>query len=160
MNNTFKYGIYIATSLIVYFLIIDFLGLADKVYLSFFNAILTGGGIFLAVRDVYRHKKELFKYMEGFTAALLAGLVGTTIFTIFIAIYLFEIRPELAESLHENIPVAGSGIKFSLILFVFLSGVSTVIVSALVILPLYKQSWNTKKVRKVQKPMNDEHEDN
>lgn len=161
MKNTFKYGIYIAATLIVYFLIIDliFEG-ADKVYLSFFNAVITAGCIFLAIRDVYRKKKERFKYMEGFKAALLSGLVGTTIFTIFIAIYLFEIDTDLAQRLQEQISIAGQGVKYNVILFVFLSGVSTTIVSALVILPLYKQSWNTKKIRKVQDPMNDEHSDN
>jgi len=157
MKNTFKYGLYIAATLIGYFLIIDFLGLADKVYLSFFNAVITAGCIFLAVRDVYKHEKAQFKYMEGFTAALLSGLVGTTIFTVFMAIYLFEVQPELAESLQKQITIAGSGIEFAIILFVFLSGVATTVTSALVILPLYKQSWNTKKIRKVQDPMNDKH---
>ncbi|PRP67629.1 DUF4199 domain-containing protein [Nonlabens agnitus] len=157
MKNTFKYGLYIAATLIGYFLIIDILGLAEEVYLSFFNAILTGGCIFLAIRDVYRLEKHRFNYMEGFQAALLSGLVGTTIFTLFIAVYLFEIRPELATSLKEKITIAGSGIEFALILFVFLSGVATTVVSALVILPLYKQSWNTKKVRKEQNPMHDKH---
>ena len=157
MSNTFKYGIYIAATLIGYFLIIDFFGLAEIVWLSFFNAVLTAGCIFLAVRDVYKHQKEQFKYMECFTAALLSGLVGTTIFTIFMAVYLFEIRPELAQALQKQITIAGSGIEFAIILFVFLSGVATTITSALIILPLYKQSWNTKRVRKVQDPMHDKH---
>jgi hypothetical protein len=138
-------------------LIIDLLGFAEIVYLSFFNAILTGGGIFLAVRDVYRHNKEHFEYMNGFTSALLSGLVGTTIFTIFMAIYLIQIRPELATALKEQITIAGSGIDFAILLFVFLSGVATTIVSALIIMPIYMQSWNTKKVRREQKPMNDKH---
>ena len=91
MDTNIKYGIYIAATLIGYFLIIDLLGFAEIVYLSFFNAIITAGCIFLAVRDVYRHQKDRFKYMEGFTAALLSGLVGTTIFTIFMAVYLLTI---------------------------------------------------------------------
>ncbi len=157
MKNTFKYGLYIAATLIGYFLIIAFLGLADRVYLSFFNAVITGGCIFLAVRDVYRNNSGRFKYMEGFTAALLSGLVGTTIFTIFIAVYLFEIDPDLAQSLQEQITIAGRGIRVATLLFVFLSGVATTIVSALIILPIYKQSWNTKEVRKKQDPMNDNH---
>lgn len=157
MSNTFKYGIYIAATLIGYFLFIDLLGYAEVVYLSFFNAILTGGCIFLAIRDVYRHQKDTFKYMDGFTAGLLSGLLGTTIFTIFIAIYLFEVRPELATALREQIVVAGSGIKFAVILFIFLSGVATTVVSTLIILPIYKQSWNTKRIREEQKPLNDKH---
>lgn len=157
MNNNLKYGLYIAATLIAYFLIIDLLGLAEVVYLSFLNAIITGGCIFLAVRDVYKLSKDRFKYMEGFTAALQAGLVGTTIYTIFMAVYLFEIRPELAEALQEKITIAGSGIEVAILLFIFLSGLATTVVSALVVIPIYKQSWNTRKVRKDQHPMNDKH---
>jgi riboflavin transporter FmnP len=157
MNPNFKYGLYIAATLIGYFLLIDLLGLADKIWLSFFNAIITGACLFLAVRDVYQHEKEQFKYMEGFIAALVSGFIGTVIFTIFIAIYLFEIDTELAASLQEQITIAGSGIEVAILLFVFLSGIATTITSALVILPIYKQSWNTKRVRREQKPMNDKH---
>jgi hypothetical protein len=157
MNTTFKYGIYIAATLIAYFLLIDLLGFGEVVYFSFFNAIITGGCIFLAVRDVYRHQRESFKYMDGYSAALLSGLLGTTIFTVFMGVYLFEIRPELAVSLREQIAIAGTGFEFSVLLFIFLSGVATTIVSALVILPLYKQSWNTKQLRRQQRPLNDKH---
>lgn len=157
MDTNIKYGIYIAASLIGYFLLIDLLGFAEIVYLSFFNAILTGGGIFLAVRDVYKHNKENFEYMNGFTSGLISGLVGTTIFTVFMAVYLIQIRPELAQGLKEQITIAGSGIDFAILLFIFLSGVATTVVSSLIIMPIYMQSWNTKKVRQQQKPMNDKH---
>jgi hypothetical protein len=154
MKNSLKYGIYISLTLIGYFLIIDFLGYADRAYLSFFNAIITGGCIFLAIRDVYRKNKESFNYMDGFTAALLAGLFGTTVFTVFIAIMLFEVQPELVPELSKQIAIAGGNVEISILLFVFLSGVATTIVSALVILPIYKKSWNTKSIRTQQKPMN------
>ncbi|AZQ45150.1 hypothetical protein EJ995_03135 [Nonlabens ponticola] len=146
-----------AATLIIYFLIIDLLNFSTTIYLSFFNAVITAGCLFLAVRDVYQHEKEDFKYMEGFTAALASGFIGTTIFTIFMAVYLFEIDPELAQSLKEQITIAGSGIEVAILLFIFLSGIATTIISALVVIPIYKQSWNTKRMRKKQNPMNDKH---
>ena len=151
--NTFKYGVYLAITLIVYFVLLDLLGLAENIYLSFFNAILTGGSLFLAVRDVYRHEKENFKYMQGFQAALVSGLIGTTIFTVFMAIYIYEINPSLGESIREQVEIAGKGVNVALLLFVFLSGIATTIVSALCIIPIYKRSWNTKNVRESQNPM-------
>jgi hypothetical protein len=154
MGSTFKYGIYIGATLIGYFLLINILGFSENIYLSFFNAIITGGCIFLAIRDVYNRKKGDFKYMDGFSAALLSGLAGTTIFTIFIAIYLFEIDPELTTAIGKQIAIANTGTEFSLLIFIFLSGVATTVVSALVILPIYKKSWNTREVRDDQKPMN------
>ena len=152
--NTFKYGVYLAITLIAYFILLDLLGLADNVYFSFFNAVLTAGSLFLAVRDVYKHEKENFKYMEGFQAALVSGFIGTLIFTVFMAIYIYEINPDLGAEIRQQVEIAGSGVNVAILLFVFLSGIATTIVSALCILPIYKRSWNTRNVRSTQKPMN------
>ncbi len=155
MGNFIKYGLYLGITLIAYFVLIDLLGQADKIYFSFVNAILTAGSLYLAMRDVYKHEQEEFKYMDGFQAALVAGLIGSTIFTVFMAIYFFEIRPELADDIMAQITVPGSS-KMALVLFVFLSGVATSVVSALIIIPIFKKSWNTREVRKKQDPLKHE----
>jgi hypothetical protein len=152
MGNFFKYGLYLGLTLIAYFILIDLIGLADQIYFSFFNAILTGGSLYLAIKDVYRIEKDEFKYMDGYQAALLTGLIGSTLFTVFMAIYFFEIRPELAASIQEQIAVAGDS-TYALLMFVFLSGVATSVVSAIILIPIFKKSWNTRQVRKEQQPL-------
>jgi len=156
-SNTIKYALIIAAALIVYFLIIDGIGYGAESYLSFFNAVIVGVGLFFVIRDQYRYNKDSFEYMEGFLAGIKAGFIATTIYTLFMAIYLFEINPDLAKELQEQVTIAGNGIKAALLLFIFLSGIATSIVTSLLIIPIYKKSWNTKKVRKKQDPMNDKH---
>ncbi|PQJ20269.1 DUF4199 domain-containing protein [Nonlabens tegetincola] len=153
-SKTTKYGLLIALALIIYFIIIDLIGLGNESWLSFFNAAIVGFGLWQLIKKVYEEKRGQFKYMEGFTASLTAGFIATTIFTVFMAIYLFEIHPELATELKQQITIAGEGLEVALLLFVFLSGVATTIVASLVILPIYKQSWNTKEIRSKQKPLN------
>ncbi|MEN8815895.1 MAG: DUF4199 domain-containing protein [Nonlabens sp.] len=152
-THTLKYSLLMGIALIIYFLIINTLGYGEQSYLSFFNAVIVGVGIFFVIRDVYKNETG-FKYMEGFVAGVKSGFVATLIFTIFMAIYLFEVEPELAEELKSQINTAGEGVRFSLLLFILLSGLATSMVTPLLILPLYKKSWNTKEVRTRQKPMN------
>lgn len=152
-THTIKYALLMGIALIVYFLLINSFGYGEQSYLSFFNAVIVGVGIFFVIRDVYKNEVQ-FKYMDGFVAGVKSGFVATLIFTIFMAIYLFEIDPELAEELKKQINTAGEGIKFSLLLFILLSGLATSMVTPLLILPLYKKSWNTRDVRSRQKPMN------
>ncbi|MFT7385963.1 MAG: hypothetical protein ACI82E_000718, partial [Nonlabens sp.] len=69
----------------------------------------------------------------------------TLIFTVFMAIYLFEIDLELAQELKKQITTAGDGVEFALLIFILLSGFATSTVTPLLILPFYQKSWNTRK---------------
>lgn len=142
-----------ALALIVYFLIINKIGYGAKSYLSLFNAVIVGIGIFFVIRDVHKNTVK-FKYLDGFVAGIKSGFVATLIFTVFMAIYLFEIDPALAQQLKKQITTAGEEIEFALLLSILLSGVATSIVTPLLILPIYMKSWNTKDTRKKQKPLN------
>jgi hypothetical protein len=142
-----------ALALIVYFLIINKIGYGAKSYLSLFNAVIVGIGIFFVIRDVHKNTIK-FKYLDGFVAGIKSGFVATLIFTVFMAIYLFEIDPALAQQLKKQIATAGEEIEFALLLSILLSGVATSIVTPLLILPIYMKSWNTKDTRKKQKPLN------
>ncbi|MFT5925772.1 MAG: hypothetical protein ACI9WL_000513 [Rubritalea sp.] len=142
-----------ALALIMYFLIINKIGYGAQSYLSLFNVIIVGIGIFFVIRNVHKNTVK-FKYLDGFVAGIKSGFVATLIFTVFMAIYLFEIDPELAQELKKQITTAGEEIEFALLLSILLSGVATSIVTPLVILPIYMKSWNTKDTRKRQKPLN------
>ncbi|MFB0904574.1 MAG: DUF4199 domain-containing protein [Nonlabens sp.] len=152
-TQTTKYSILMALALIVYFLIINKIGYGAKSYLSLFNAVIVGIGIFFVIRDVHKNTVK-FKYLDGFVAGIKSGFVATLIFTVFMAIYLFEIDPALAQQLKKQITTAGEEIEFALLLSILLSGVATSIVTPLLILPIYMKSWNTKDTRKKQKPLN------
>ncbi|WP_405370018.1 MULTISPECIES: hypothetical protein [unclassified Nonlabens] len=152
-THTIKYALFMASALIIYFILIDIIGYAGQSYLSFFNAIIVGAGIYFVIKDVYKNANK-FKYMDGFVAGIKAGFIATILYTIFMAIYLFEIHPELCLELKEQVAIAGEGIEAALLLFIFLSGLATSIVLPLVILPLYKKSWNTRDIREKQKPLN------
>jgi len=148
------YALGIAAALIVYFLILNALGLGGTIYMSFFNAFITAGGMYMMIRALFKDEGKNFEYINGFLAATAAGFISTIAFTVFMAVYLVEINPELAKEIATKITtIKGTG-ELSILLFIALSGFATTLVAALGIMPIFKQSWNTRQVREAQKPMN------
>lgn len=153
-KNTFKISIGITALLITYFLIIATIGIADKVYLSFLNAPIMALGLYLIIRRIFKEQPRTFKYMDGFLSSLASGFLISVLFTVFMAIYLLELNPTLVQEMSTSLPLATGTDEVGLLLFIFLSGVSTAIVSSLLIIPIFKQSWNTRQIRNSQKPLN------
>ncbi|MGJ8683844.1 MAG: DUF4199 domain-containing protein [Nonlabens sp.] len=153
-RNTIKLSLAITAILIIYFTIIAIAGAADQIYLSFLNAPIMAIGLYLIIRNVYNEEQSQFNYMDGFTTGVASGFLISLLFTIFMAVYLLEINPDLVEKLGATIPIATGTGNFAILIFIFLSGLSTAVVSSLIIIPIFKRSWNTRQVRNEQKPLN------
>ena len=137
------YGIYIAIALIAYFLLLAIFELHRNPAYSVFNMVITGVGIFFAIKK-YRDKKAgKFKYQKGFMAGLTAGFIATVIFTGFFAIYASELNPNFSEELitmWETDWFVNIGM---LVFTVALMGFATSLVVTLAVMQLYKPTWNT-----------------
>lgn len=153
-KNTTKISLAVTAILIIYFMAVALMGGANQVYLSFLNAPIVAIGLYLIIRNIYREQPSNFRYMDGFLSGLASGFLISVLFTAFMALYLLEINPELIQQMNTSLPIATGTSVFGLLLFIFLSGVSTAIVSSLLIIPIFKQSWNTKETRASQKPLN------
>jgi hypothetical protein len=153
-NKVVVYALGIAVALIIYFLILNALGLGDTIYMSFFNAFITVGGMYIMIRAMFREEGKGFEYMNGFLAATAAGFISTIVFTLFMAVYLVEINPELAMKIAAKINTLNGTGELPILFFIALSGFATTLVAALGIMPIFKQSWNTRQIREAQKPMN------
>lgn len=147
-KHVVTYALGIAAALIIYFLTLYAVGLGSTIYMSFFNAIITAAGIYLLIRSIFNQEGKNFKYMNGFMAAIVAGFLSTIIFTFFMAVFLVEIDPALELAIASQIStIQGTG-ELSILLFIALSGFATSLVAALGVLPLYRQSWNSKNLNK------------
>lgn len=142
------YGIFIAIALIAYFLLLSLFGLHVNPAYSIFNMVITGGGIFLAIK-AYRDKKGgKFKYQKGFAAGVTAGFIATVLFTGFFALYTSELNPNFQDQLITMwetdwfVPIG------MLIFTVALMGFATSFVVTLAIMQLYKPTWNTSEGKK------------
>jgi carbon starvation protein CstA len=133
--------------LIAYFVVLDLLGMGSQIYLLFANALIAAAGVYLTIKTVYDLEKEEFRYMDGFLAGIKMGFIAVTLYTVFVGIYIYEINHDLSEELESQIDIAGTGIEAALLLFIFLSGLATIIIASLLFIPLYKRTWNTRQTR-------------
>ncbi len=138
----FRYGIGIAVVLIVYFLLLKIIGLHEYPILSAANGLIFAGGIFMAQKK-YRSQKNNFKYEKGFELGLLTGGLATVIFTIFMAVYMYQIDAEFAQNILESWEMEYDSGTAILLLSLLLMGFSTTLVLTLAFMQLLKNSWNT-----------------
>ncbi len=137
-----RYGIWIAVVLIAYFLILKLVGLHQYPVLSAVNGLIFGFGIYLAMKK-YASRKNKFKYEKGFEVGLLSGGIASIIFTIFMAIYMYQIDAEFAANIMDAWNLEYDMGTLMLLMSLLIMGFSTTLVLTLAFMQLLKKSWNT-----------------
>ncbi|MDX1364591.1 MAG: DUF4199 domain-containing protein [Arenibacter latericius] len=139
-----RFGIATSGSLIAYFLILSLFNLHTNVFYSLFNAVITGFGIFEAIKYFKIQKEGSFNYGKGFAAGLVTGFVATIIFTIFFAFYSTEINlnflDELSKVWFKDYDTSEGIVFFT----VAIMGFATTVVLTLSFMQLFKGSNNPK----------------
>ncbi|NNF20004.1 MAG: DUF4199 domain-containing protein [Flavobacteriaceae bacterium] len=139
-----RFGIATSGSLIAYFLILSLFGLHTNVFYSLFNGVITGFGIYEAIKYMRIQQREKFNYTVGFTTGIITGFMATIIFTIFFAIYSTEVDTNFLRNLSEK---WFNDLEFEGIVFftVAIMGFATSLVLTLSFMQLFKSSRNLDK---------------
>ena len=140
-----RFGIAVSGSLIAYFLLLSLFNLHTNIFYSLFNGVITGFGIYEAIK-YYRVKEgPAFNYGKGFTAGIVTGFVGTLIFTIFFAFYATEINlgflDELSKVWFKDYNTSEGIVFFT----VAIMGFASSLVLTLAFMQLFKSSNNLKR---------------
>jgi hypothetical protein len=138
-----RYGIWIAVILIAYFLLLKLIGLHQYPVLSSVNGLIFGAGIYLALKK-YSSRKNNFKYEKGFEVGLLSGGIASLLFTIFMAVYMYQIDNEFADGILKSWNLEYNLGTLMLLLTILIMGFATTLVLTLAYMQLLKKSWNTK----------------
>ncbi len=137
------YGIGTALVLIAYFLLTKLIGLHQYPILSALNGVLIGGGIFFALKK-YKLNSTSFKYQDGFQLGLFTGGVASILFTVFMAIYIFQVDKEFAIAILDSWNLNFNKGSLILIISLLIMGLSTTFILTLAFMQLLKESWNPK----------------
>ena len=137
-----RYGVGIAVILIAYFLLLKLLGLHQYPILSAANGVIYGAGILFAIKR-YKAESSKFQYEKGFEVGFLCGGVATILFTIFMALYIFELDTEFAHYILDSWNLNFNKGTLILIISIVIMGFSTSLVLTLAFMQLLKDSWNT-----------------
>ncbi len=137
-----RFGIVISASLIAYFLLLALLGWHTNPAFSLFNSLITGFGIYTAIKYYKYEQGNAFRYSKGFSVGIVTGFIATIIFSIFFLLYATEINPNfLAELL---VVFKGDyNVHVGLVTFVVaIMGFATTVVLTLTSMQYFKKSWN------------------
>ncbi|HLT49743.1 DUF4199 family protein [Aequorivita nionensis] len=138
-----RYGILIAVVLIVYFLLLKLVGLHQYPILSAVNGLIFTIGIYLAL-NTYKSQTNDFKFEEGFEVGLFSGGIASLLFTIFMAIYMYQIDNEFAIGILKKWGLEYDLGTLMLLLTILIMGFVTTLVLTFSFMQLLKKSWNTK----------------
>ena len=137
-----KYGIAIAIALVAYFLLTKLLGLHKYPILSAANAVIFGAGILFSMKK-YKSEKSNFKYEKGFQVGLFTGGIATILFSVFMAIYIFQIDTQFAHAILDSWGLNYNKGGLIVIISLVMMGFSTTLVLTLAFMQLLKETWNT-----------------
>ncbi|PWH83651.1 DUF4199 domain-containing protein [Algibacter marinivivus] len=137
-----RFGIVTSAVLIAYFLVLSLVDKHTNPAFSFVNALITGFGIYEAIRLRKFENPDSFSYGEGFKTGIITGFVATMLFTIFFLFYATEINAEFLPELLQKMK-GGFNADIGMVIFVVsVMGLATAVVSSLTVMQLFKKSNN------------------
>jgi hypothetical protein len=137
-----RFGLVTSAVLIAYFLVLAMIDKHTNPAFSFVNAIITGLGIYEAIRTSKLENPLGFSYSEGFKTGIITGFVATLAFTVFFLFYATEISQGFLPELLKTIK-GGFNADIGMVVFVVaVMGLATTVVSALSVMQLFKNTRN------------------
>ncbi len=140
-----RFGIATSGCLIAFFLILSLFDLHTNIFYSLFNGLITGFGIYEAIKFFRLKNPEGFGYGGGFMAGMVTGFVATLLFTLFFAFYSTEVNTAFLKELSQ-VWFKDYGSFEAIVFFtVAIMGFATTLVLTLSFMQLFKASNNMKK---------------
>ena len=100
-------GVIMSACYIVYFLIMESLGLATVPEYRIANFVIQIAAVAISIKFYKSSSKGNFSYLEGFALGCFSSFVSSILFAGFIYIYFLKINPELLPELMNNSSMMG-----------------------------------------------------
>jgi hypothetical protein len=97
-----KYGLLTAAGLVIYFVIMNLLGLVRIVELRFLNGIIMAIGVTMAIRAYKKTHHGNIGYFSGLGVGSITSIVSTTLFAAIILLYIKIGGGSLVETLSND----------------------------------------------------------
>lgn len=99
-----SYGIRIAIGLILYFVIMHFIGLSHHVELRLVNLLILVAGVYLALKRFKESHEDHLNYFRALVTGVATAAVASLIFGAFLFLYM-SLDESLMVSIRENEPM-------------------------------------------------------
>lgn len=95
-------GVILCACFIVYFLIMESLGLAEVPEYRIVNFFIQTIVVAISIRLYKSSCKGKFNYLEGLVLGFFSSFISVILFALFIYIYFLKVNPELLQALMDN----------------------------------------------------------
>jgi hypothetical protein len=99
-----SYGVRIAIGLILYFVVMHFVGLSHRVELRLLNLIILVSGVYFALKKFKETHGGHLNYFRALATGVSTAAIGSTIFAVFLFAYM-KLDTSLMESIVKNEPM-------------------------------------------------------
>lgn len=99
-----NYGLRIAASLILFFLVMRLLGFGHHAELRLLNLVILTVGIYLALKKFKQTHSDQLNYFRGLITGVATGGIASLIFGVFLFIYM-KLDTDLMQSIIDNEPM-------------------------------------------------------
>lgn len=99
-----NYGIKIAAGLILYFLVMKFIGLGHHVELRLLNLFILVAGIYYGLRKFKNTHEDHLNYFRGLVTGVAIGAVGSILFAFFLFVWM-KLDPSMMQTIVDNEPM-------------------------------------------------------
>jgi hypothetical protein len=136
-----RFGLVTSAVLVAYFLVLALFHKHTNPVFSFLNAIITGFGIYEAIRVYKIEQGTSFSYTEGFKAGFITGFTATLVFTVFFLIYITEVNGNFITEMLQIVHNGGFDITVGMLSFIVgIMGLATTVVATFTVMQLFKNS--------------------
>lgn len=138
MNNTvLKNAVIIFVGIALFFLAMDFLGLASKNYLRALNAFIVLYGIRRTIKENYSNGK--MEYLENFFSAFITGVLGVFLGIIGLIIFIYLKGGEsYLNVLSDTFFFVGKVSVLQYCVVLLIEGIASCLIGTLVLMQFYK----------------------
>jgi len=99
-----NYGLKTAVGLIVYFVVMQLIGLSHHVELRLLNLLILVAGIYFALKKFKNSHQDHMNYFRGLIVGVATGAIASVGFAVFLFIYM-KVDSSLLASIQENEPM-------------------------------------------------------
>ncbi len=135
-----KWGMLTFLVLIVYFLIMETVGLVETLELRYVNYFFILGGTWLAVKERNKQMGPNFRYFEGFATGVLTAFSAISAFAVTVVVYLTIINPEFMDVIKATVPLGRYLSPLAIVFLLLAEGFGFGVVSSLIMMQYYKTS--------------------
>ncbi|WP_116106851.1 DUF4199 domain-containing protein [Lewinella sp. IMCC34191] len=125
-----KFGLYFFGGLVAIFLLSYVLGLAENYELRVVNGVLHMVILYYGIKQLRLTQPETHQnYVSGVAQGLYIGAVGTVLFSIFTALFLFS-APDLMARLQADTPIGTALTPLTAGVFILMEGVAVSLIGS------------------------------